>query len=121
MHFAVRWDALASGPSSAAGISLGQTLWIPIYPLLPLFLVIRRFHSFVALGPSQIGLCWPKHFLSTLNAVTVYEMRQETCTGVAMGENIASQHCCRITEASLLLPPRTTQRCLYLFPFLLCK
>lgn len=30
-------------------------------------------------------------------------------------------HCCRITEASLLLPPYTTQRCLYLFPFPLYK
>lgn len=85
----------------------------------PCCLVIRRFHSFVALGPSLIGLCWPEHFISTWNAV--YEMRQETCTDVAMGENIASQCCCMITEASLLLPPRTAQRCLYLFPFLLYK
>lgn len=70
----------------------------------PCLLVTRRLHSFVARGPSLIGLCWPEHFISTLNAVTVCEMRQETCTDVAVGENIASQHCCRITEASPASP-----------------
>lgn len=87
----------------------------------PLFLVIRRFHSSVALGTSLVGLCWPEHFISTLNAVTVCGMKQETCTDVAVGENIASQHCCGVTEASLLLLPCTTRGCLYLFPFLLYK
>lgn len=75
-----------------------------IQPFLSPFLVTRWFHSFGALCPSLLGLCWPGHFISTLNVFRVCEMRQEICMNVSVGESITSQHHCRITEASPASP-----------------
>lgn len=68
------------------------------------FLVTRRLCFFGALPLSPLGLCWPDHFLSMLNVFTVCEMRQEICTDVFVGGSIASQNCCKITEASPASP-----------------
>lgn len=100
-------------PREAWRDGVGSRMLIQLF--LPPFLVTRRFHSFGALCPSLLGLCWPGHFISTLNVFRVCEMRQEICTNVSVGESITSQRCCRITEASPASPVHNLEMSLH-FP-----